>query len=288
MMKKIISLLVLLLSSILVFSDANKRMPVKTEKAEIHTLVQTFRTFGTIQADSSTDINISSQYDGIITAIFYRIGDKVEKNAILATFKTKEAQALEGVDNYQINEKNIVSPISGYIVAESIFTGAEIMKGQPIIRIVSNTRKFISISIPNRFKPYIKKGTKISVNSDIDKFQTVLEKIIPITNPKNNTFEAIAFIQNKNLFIGSVCEVIVVMEEKKVLSVKRDAILTTKDGEKTLFVAESGKAIRKEVQIGIQTDNFIEIKSGITRGNEVIVLGNYELEDGMKIRILNQ
>ena len=52
-----------------------------------------------------------------------------------------------------------------------------------------------------------------------------------------------------------------------------------------VFVAEGGKAVRKNVTLGLQNTILVEILSGISEGDLVIVEGNYGLEENEAVRI---
>jgi len=55
-----------------------------------------------------------------------------------------------------------------------------------------------------------------------------------------------------------------------------------------VYVAEGGKAVRKNVTLGIQNTTIVEILSGLGDGESVIVEGNYGLEEGSPIQILEE
>lgn len=70
---------------------------------------------------------------------------------------------------------------------------------------------------------------------------------------------------------------------KPVLGVPRAAVLW--QGDKAyVFVVQSGKAVRRAVDVGVDDGERIEIKSGLAAGESVVTLGNYELEDGMAVK----
>jgi RND family efflux transporter MFP subunit len=52
-----------------------------------------------------------------------------------------------------------------------------------------------------------------------------------------------------------------------------------------LFVAQGGKAVKRAIKLGLQTAESVEILSGLSEGESVIVEGNYSLEDGAPIQI---
>lgn len=64
-----------------------------------------------------------------------------------------------------------------------------------------------------------------------------------------------------------------------VLVVPQSAVLDNK----YVFLAEGGKARRREVILGLQSAAFVEITAGLKDGDIVIVQGNYGLADGTAI-----
>jgi len=55
-----------------------------------------------------------------------------------------------------------------------------------------------------------------------------------------------------------------------------------------VYVAEGGKAVRKNVTLGIQNTTMVEILGGLGDGESVIVEGNYGLEEGSPIQVLEE
>jgi RND family efflux transporter MFP subunit len=55
-----------------------------------------------------------------------------------------------------------------------------------------------------------------------------------------------------------------------------------------VFVVENGKAARKNVTLGIQNTTMIEVLSGLRDGEAVVVEGNYGLEDGSSVQVLEE
>jgi RND family efflux transporter MFP subunit len=68
------------------------------------------------------------------------------------------------------------------------------------------------------------------------------------------------------------------------VSVPRSAVLYENE-RPYVFVAVKDKVQRRDIAVGIQDANGVEILKGIAAGDSVVVLGNDELSDGMSIRI---
>jgi RND family efflux transporter MFP subunit len=56
-------------------------------------------------------------------------------------------------------------------------------------------------------------------------------------------------------------------------------------GDKYVFLAENGRAVRREVKLGLQNADLVEILGGLKEGDAVIVEGNYGLADGSAIDV---
>ena len=76
---------------------------------------------------------------------------------------------------------------------------------------------------------------------------------------------------------------IVVATRTNVVTVPRAALLYA-GGQPYLFIAAGAKAQRREVAIGVQDGDVVEIISSVKAGEQVVVAGNSVLEDGMVIR----
>jgi RND family efflux transporter MFP subunit len=71
--------------------------------------------------------------------------------------------------------------------------------------------------------------------------------------------------------------------------VTRDAALVLPQkaiiGGKYVFLAEGGRAVKREVKLGLQNAELVEIVAGLKEGDTVIVEGNYGLFDGSAIDV---
>jgi RND family efflux transporter MFP subunit len=73
--------------------------------------------------------------------------------------------------------------------------------------------------------------------------------------------------------------------DKNALAVPNSALLPA-DGAYSLFTVRDGKAVRHLVKTGVQNKTETQVLGDeIREGNEVVIIGNYELEDGMAVEI---
>ncbi|MDQ0231358.1 efflux RND transporter periplasmic adaptor subunit [Metabacillus malikii] len=71
-------------------------------------------------------------------------------------------------------------------------------------------------------------------------------------------------------------------DKRKVKSVPLEAV--KQDGEENyVFVIDNGKALRKEVEVGPTSNEYMEVKTGLEAGEEVIVSPPINLTNGMEV-----
>lgn len=55
-----------------------------------------------------------------------------------------------------------------------------------------------------------------------------------------------------------------------------------------VFIAEGGKAVKKNVVLGLQNTTMVEVLEGLSEGDTVIVEGNFGLEEGAAVQVLEE
>lgn len=193
--------------------------------------------------------------------------------------------------NYAISNSDVKSPIDGIVSSVSGAVGQIADPTQVIVRIVS-IKKLIAIigveiediekihggeraliSIPNLSSNNEFWGRVIKLNKEIDPSTQLVHIWISLENPEG--------ILQPGMF--AVANIFVKLAHQA-LVVPLSAVLKDASG-KYVFVIEGDKAHKIYVKTGIQGDRAIQILSGVKKGQQVVFLGNYELEDGMQVAV---
>jgi membrane fusion protein, multidrug efflux system len=105
-------------------------------------------------------------------------------------------------------------------------------------------------------------------------------------DPKTRLAEVIVSPrETTGLYPGTMVRATIVLRERPaVLAVPRSAVLS--EGERSyVFVVDNGRARRRWVTPGQADDRFTEVVRGLGPSDLVVTLGNWELTDGMSVRI---
>jgi membrane fusion protein, multidrug efflux system len=89
--------------------------------------------------------------------------------------------------------------------------------------------------------------------------------------------------QGGSWFAGEHVRASIHVCEKTALLAPRSAVLPD-DAQHVIFTVKDGKAARHAVDVGIESDQDVEISGkGLAPGDQAVAVGNYELEDGMAV-----
>ena len=220
--------------------------------------------------------------------------EKVKLACEAAQAQFKQANEAINLIQYRINVSKMTAPFSGFITGKYVNEGETINPmmpgGRGVVTLMDISRLKIKVNIPERNFTDIRKGLKATLNVDAfpEKiFLGVISIINPAADPMTRSFEAQITAPNPGfrLRAGMFVRVDIVVEEKKdIFVISSDAILE-QDGNKYVFIAEGSKAFLRNVILGLQESDQVEIMSGLSENEQVVILGKERLKDGSAIKI---
>ncbi len=114
--------------------------------------------------------------------------------------------------------------------------------------------------------------------------------ISPALDPGSTTVEVWLHVENpKGLFKAgtAVHAVITGRTESTALLIPTEAIQIASDGttKSVMVITADGKAHKRPVTLGIQTNESVQVLGGLTTADSVITTGAYGLDDGTKVKM---
>lgn len=77
---------------------------------------------------------------------------------------------------------------------------------------------------------------------------------------------------------------IITKDRKGILAIPKESLLRRGD-KKIVFVVKNGLAFEQEVEIGLETEEFVEITAGLSEDDAIIVSGHWGLEDKAQVSV---
>ena len=207
--------------------------------------------------------------------------------------QVRQAKAALDMAKYQLKNTQITAPISGKVTSIVVSSGEMISPSIPLLSIIDVSRIFVKVGISEKDISKIKEGQKVDLEIDAfpeEKFQgEVVSKGVAVDQISKTLEVNIEILQPEvDIPVGVFARGdILVKTNQDALVIPSSALTRKKDGI-YVYVIEEGIARQKEVVLGIIQDERVEILKGLSEKEEIVVLGNQELEDGLKVDVLDK
>ena len=207
--------------------------------------------------------------------------------------QVRQTKAALDMAKYQLKNTQITAPISGKVTSITVSTGEMVSPSIPLLSIIDVSRIFVKVGISEKDISKIKEGQKVNLEIDAfseEKFQgEVVSKGVAVDQISKTLEVKIEILQPEvDIPVGVFARGdILVKTNQEALIISSSALVRKKDGI-YVYVIEEGIARQKEVVLGIIQDERVEILDGLSEEEEIVVLGNQELEDGLKVDVLDK
>jgi membrane fusion protein (multidrug efflux system) len=204
----------------------------------------------------------------------------------LAGFKADQAYI-----EAQLAKTNITAPFSGVIGLKNISPGSFVSPTTPIASLIQVQPLYVEFSIPEKYSAMFKKGIDVKFSNDQLKSQQTFSASIYAIEPRvdeiTKTIRARAMYTGSDLFYpGSFVKVYVDLgKTNDALMIPTQCVIATLKGQK-VFVSRDGIAVDVPVEIGVRTDEKIEIVKGLSPGDTVITTGLLSIKKDSRLKLL--
>lgn len=288
---------------------------VQTAEAKTRPLARKLRVSGTIDDNSMRHRALSAYVEGRIDKLHVNyIGAEVAEGQPLAEFYSPSllqaereyrqlggelrkntalrlrqmgltGEQIEGLDQKPADSltSQILSPISGTVVAQSIYEGQYVATGQQLFEIADFSTMWFMFRAYEQDMPWIKTGQTVSVTTPSIPDKTFTGKITFINpNFDEATRSTKVRVELPNPLVNGRRELlhrlyadgVVELEAPSVLTVPRSAVIET-GPEAVVYIEKKGGAYEHTVlKTGRRGDEFIEVLSGLKEGDRVVTNGN--------------
>ncbi|MED1791652.1 efflux RND transporter periplasmic adaptor subunit [Brevibacillus nitrificans] len=190
----------------------------------------------------------------------------------------------------QLANATVVAPINGFISSVNGAVGQ--MAGQQPVVVIVNTNPLLvkaNLSEADITKVKVGAAVKVNVQSTGKTIDAKVSAVSPVMDSALKAYPIEVTIPNADNSLKSDMVVNISFpnasgEQKSSLVVSRKAVFE-REGKQYVFKLEGDVAKQVEVTTGASTSDTIEIVSGVSAGDQVVVKGQTLLTDGSKVSI---
>lgn len=194
------------------------------------------------------------------------------------------------VDNLRavIAKSTIRAPFGGTIGLRSISEGGYVSPTTAIARLAQTDPMKLDFTVPERYALQIKSGTRVAFTLEADTMQYHAEvyAVEPTVDASTRTVKVRARTKNPDgrLVPGAFAKVDVQLATiADALTIPAEALIPDIQGQKVM-VMKGGKAQSVRVDVGIRTENEVQLISNVQAGDTVITSALLAVKDGMPLR----
>jgi multidrug efflux pump subunit AcrA (membrane-fusion protein) len=221
-------------------------------------------------------------------------GQKEDKDLAQAAFTQAAAQL--DVAKKALADATLYAPASGYVSRRLIEPGNTAAPGHPVFEIIGIDPVEINVGIPETDVRLMKVGQKAAISVPAlpgGTFEGTVRLINVSADPGTRTYMARITVPNPDhrLRIGMVAEAAILGDATvAMLTVPGTAVVRDAQGATQVYVyyPDQKRVYAKRVEIGVTTGRDVQIKSGLS-GDELIVIGGQTaLRDGRTVSATEQ
>lgn len=205
-----------------------------------------------------------------------------------------ELEALKSQYKNMMENTVLTSPISGVVTARN-FDPGDMCGGTPILTVGQISPQVVAkINVTENDYSKIKNGMHVDVKFDAfenESFTGRVRRIHPTIDTNTRTFAVEVGITNNNQRIkpGMFARVeINYGSQMHVVVPDRAVVKQPGSGNKYVYVYSDGKVSYNKVELGQRIDDTYEIISGVNDGDLVVIAGQNQLANGVKVELIKR
>jgi RND family efflux transporter MFP subunit len=189
----------------------------------------------------------------------------------------------------QLRSTNITAPFSGVITKKLVDLGSVIGPGSPLVEITDISSLKLTISVPERDILKFKVGQIVPVSADIYNGQSFTGKVsyMAVQADKSHNFKVQIIVSNpSSQLMAGMYGSASLSNTKSVtaLSIPRKALVGSSKNPQ-VYIVKNGKAVLTSFNAGTSDGEFIEIISGISKNDKIVVKGQVNLQDNSNVKL---
>jgi RND family efflux transporter MFP subunit len=161
-------------------------------------------------------------------------------------------------------------------------------QAMPLVRISEISRLRLILPVPESVVPKIHVGALVEVKvQSLEKtFQGTITRFANKIDVSTRTMETEVDVPNPNFILtpGMYASALITLDQKNDVIAVPSQVITSTEGKTTLFVVNQEKAIEERpVTLGMETETKVEVLSGLTEGDMVVIGNRSQYKPGQKV-----
>jgi membrane fusion protein (multidrug efflux system) len=212
--------------------------------------------------------------------------DKITMDDRIAQQELAEAR-------WQLDKTEIRAPFDGRLTLRSVTLGQHVRPGDELFVVTDFDPLIARIYLPEKDVLALEEGRQVKITlkaNDSVRFSGRIRQISPVVDTATGTVKitVAAIDPPPAVRPGGFVTIDITRETREsALLVPRKAVIRELN-QAHVFVTQNDVAVRRDVSLGLEEGDLLEILAGVESGERVIVAGHGSLKDGSPVKVLPQ
>ncbi len=188
--------------------------------------------------------------------------------------------------------RSLRAPIAGTLSLRDLRFGEAVSPGRVAFQVVDLARLEVEVNLPERELSRLRVGQAARIRSEVlDGVEGTAEvlRISPVVDPASGTIKVTLSVRPGEAVLrpGMFVRVDLITDVHPLALFVPKKALVYDEGEPLLFLVREGAAVRQRVELGFAEEDQVEILSGVSEGDSVVVIGQNVLRDGAQVNVVD-
>lgn len=190
----------------------------------------------------------------------------------------------------RLDKTKVRAPFNGTAGLRNFSVGDYIQVGQVLTTVDATDPIKITFSVPEKNYSDLKVSQQISFSVDAwpqEKFIGEIYAVSPRVDQDTRNFDVKATIPNKEgkLRPGMFARISILVAEHKGAMIIPEQAVIPKGTDSFVYVVRDGKAVLQKIDVGTRQPGTIEVLSGLSPQEQVVITGLMTLRDGTDVKV---
>ena len=238
-----------------------------------------------------TQVSIYPTVAGKLAETRVQIGDWVDRGQTVALVDPARPGELFSLSP-------VISTISGTVLSTPVSPGDTVSAQTAVLSVGDLSSLRVETFVPERYSTRMRRGLPAQIWFEAmpdELFPAEVDEVSPVLDPTSRTLRIrLRFRPNSQGRIDSRIKVgmfatisLVALEKQDAIIIPRSAAINTYGRWIVFVIREDNTAERREIQLGLESEEYLEALEGLDLGEQVVVAGQNFLSNNDPVRIVN-
>lgn len=230
---------------------------------------------------------------GAVSKTQYEQAQLAASNTSLEAVKAQYEQTKLGLQQAldSLTDTSVKSPITGIVSVVNIEEGEMASNASPAMTIIDMDKVYVEINVTENIINDLQLGQEVVVEMPAAYSSEVtgkIDRLSPAADARTQLYSVRIYIENNDHIIkpGMFAKIkLNTNVRENIIAVKSESVVQN-NGKIVVYVVEDDKALEKEVEIGLDTGEYVEVVKGLNVGESIVIKGQNYVENGSTVKVV--